>query len=266
MNIRTTATALRYASTSALADLSVIYTWKTWTFGWLVRVLCQVAFFAFIGKLIGSPDTTNYLLIGNAVLIATMESAFVVASTTWERGLGTLPLLVAAPASLFTVFAGRSIQWIISGVTCANIALFGLAPLFGIHLDYPSALLAIPLTIAVSLSSYCFALALAGVVLRATTVRNIVGNLAWWSVALVGGVQVPVGFWPAWVRAASEVLPLRHGLDGVRTALSGGSLRHVGLDFALECAVGLGWLLVASLSFRWLAEGGRRTGSIEFGE
>jgi ABC-2 type transport system permease protein len=137
---------------------------------------------------------------------------------------------------------------------------------FGTHLSFPKALLAVPLIIAVSLSSYCFGLMLAGVVLRATTLRNIVGNVAWWSIALVGGVQVPTDFWPPWVRAIAQVLPLSHGLDGVRTAVVGGSVRHVALDFVLECAVGLGWLLIASLSFRWLAEGGRRTGSIEFGE
>lgn len=38
-------------------------------------------------------------------------------------------------------------------------------------------------------------------------------------------------------------------------------LRHA----ALEAAVGLGWLLVAALTLRRLAESGRRDGSIEFG-
>jgi ABC-2 type transport system permease protein len=263
---RTTLTALRYAGISALNDLSAIYTWKTWTFGWLSRVLCQVAFFAVIGRLLGSPETTHYLLIGNAVVIAVMESAFVNASSSWERGLGTLPLLVAAPTNLFVVFVGRSIQWIISGVACSTIALYALAPLFGVPLHWPTALLAVPLIILVSLSSYCLALTLAGLVLRAPMVRNIVGNLTWWTVALVGGVQVPTDFWPSWVRVTGTVLPLTHGLDGVRTALAGGSVLRIGRDALLEVAVGGLWLIVAALSFRWLAEGGRKTGTIEFGE
>jgi hypothetical protein len=37
-------------------------------------------------------------------------------------------------------------------------------------------------------------------------------------------------------------------------------------DTGLEIAVGVGWLLIAAFAFRRLAEGGRRTGSIEFGE
>lgn len=263
---RTTITAFRYACISALNDLAAIYTWKTWTFGWLLRVLCQVAFFAVIGRLLASPETTHYLVIGNAVVIAVMESAFVNASSSWERGLGTLPLLVAAPTNLFVVFIGRSVQWIISGVACATIALSAMAPLFGVPLSWPSALLAIPLIALVSLSSYCLALTLAGLVLRAPIARNIVGNLTWWTVALVGGVQVPTEFWPSWVRVAAAFLPLTHGLDGVRTALAGGSGARVGRDALLEIAVGVLWLGVAALSFRWLAEGGRKTGTIEFGD
>jgi len=264
--LTSTLDALRFACISALADLAVIYTWKTWTFGWLARVLCQVAFFALIGRLLADPGTTRYLLVGSAVVIVTMEAAFVTASSTWERGTGTLPLLVAAPTSMFVVFVGRSIQWLISGIACANIALFVLAPVFRVRLEFPSALAAVPLIILISLSSYCFALLLAAFVLRAPTIRNIIGNIAWWTVGLLGGVQVPVGFWPGWVGAIGEVLPLRHGLDGVRVAIAGGSMARVLRDAGLEIAVGVGWLIVAGVAFRRLAEGGRRDGSIEFGE
>ncbi len=258
--------ALRFACISALADLSVIFTWKTWTFGWLARVLCQVAFFALIGKLLANPGATAYLLVGSAVLIVTMESAFVTASSTWERATGTLPLLIAAPTSAFVVFVGRSVQWLISGIACANIALFVLAPVFGVRLDFPSALAAVPLIMLISLSSYCFALLLAAFVLRAPMIRNIMGNIAWWTVGLLGGVQVPVSFWPHWLGTIGEVLPLRHGLDGVRVAIAGGPGGRILRDAGLEIAIGVGWLLIAAFAFRRLAEGGRRTGSIEFGE
>ena len=66
-------------------------------------------------------------------------------------------------------------------------------------------------------------------------------------------------------QAIASVLPVRHGLDGIRTLLSGGPLGTVARDAALEVAVGLGWLAVAALTFRRFAESGRRDGSIEFG-
>ncbi|MEJ7702864.1 MAG: hypothetical protein WKF47_04025 [Geodermatophilaceae bacterium] len=61
-------------------------------------MVSQVIFFALIGRLLDSPEAAAYLLVGNAVMIAALEAMMVVASTTWERRAGTLPLLIAAPS------------------------------------------------------------------------------------------------------------------------------------------------------------------------
>jgi ABC-2 type transport system permease protein len=265
--VRNTLTVLRYAAATGFADFGVMFTWRTWTLGWLSRVLCQVAFFAMIGRLLDSPDVVRYLLIGNAVLIAVVESAFVVASTTWERRAGTLPLLIAAPTSPVVVFCGRSVQWLASGTASASIALLVLAPVFGISLPMPQALLAVPLIGLVSVSAYCFGLVLAGVVLRAMELRNVVGNVIWMGIALLAGVQVPVTFWPGWAQAVSQVLPATtHGLAAIRDLLGSGPLGPVAVRALLELAVALGWLSVAALTFRHLAEQGRRNGAIEFAD
>lgn len=186
---RNTLTILRFAAATGFADFGTMYTWRSWTVGWLSRVLAQVAFFALIGRLLDSPETVRYLLIGNAVLIAVLESAFVVAGTTWERRAGTLPLLIAAPTSPVVVFCGRSVQWLASGTASASIALLVLAPMFGIALPMPDALLAIPLIGLVSVSAYCIGLVLAGVVLRAMELRNVVGNVIWMGIALLAGCR-----------------------------------------------------------------------------
>jgi ABC-2 type transport system permease protein len=261
---RNTLTVLRYAAATGFADFGAMFTWRSWTVGWLSRVLCQVAFFALIGRLLDSPDAVRYLLIGNAVLIAVMEAAFVTASTTWERRAGTLPLLIAAPTSPVVVFCGRSVQWLASGTASATIALLVMAPLFGIGLPMPQTLLAVPLIGLVSVSAYCLGLVLAGVVLRAMQLRNIVGNVIWMGIALLAGVQVPVTFWPGWTQAIGTVLPATHGLAAIRELLDGGPLGTVAIRALLEVAVALGWLTVAALTFRHLAEHGRRNGAIEF--
>lgn len=254
---------LRWSATSALADLRTVYSWKTWTFGWLVRVLCQVAFFALIGRLLGSTQTVHFLLVGNAVYVAASTAMFVVQSTSWERLAGTLPLLVASPAHPFTVFAGRSVQWLLDGLSVGTVALFGLGPLFGLPLDLPTALLAIPLMAAIAVSVYCFGLVLAGVALRRMELRNVVANVGHLGLMVLCGVQVPATFWPGPVQAVTDVLPLKHGLTAVRNLLAGQG--PVLTNAGLELAVAAGWLVVAALVFRHLAEGGRKDGSIEFG-
>ncbi|MGW0522978.1 hypothetical protein [Crossiella sp. NPDC003009] len=48
-----------------MADLRATYTWTSWTVGWLGRMLAQVTFFASVGLLLGSPEQTRFLVIGN---------------------------------------------------------------------------------------------------------------------------------------------------------------------------------------------------------
>ncbi|MCC8251536.1 ABC transporter permease [Saccharothrix luteola] len=264
--IRDNARVLAAAFVSALADLRAIYTWRTWTFAWLSRILCQVAFFAVIGTLLASTERTHYLLVGNAVYIASLVSMFVCASTAWERQTGTLPLLVAAPTSPFTLFVGRSAQWLIDGSVCASIALFVLGPLFGVPLPMPRVLLAIPLIILVAVSTYCFGLVLAGVALRNLELRNLVGNLGGLVLMVICGVQVPSSFWPSPIHEIAQVLPLTHGLQAVRHLLAGAPGGSVLAEAGLELCVAAGWLTLAALTFRQFAESGRRDGSIEFGD
>jgi ABC-2 type transport system permease protein len=263
--LRNTLTVLRYAAASGFADFAVVYTWRSWTLGWLSRVLCQVTFFALIGQLLDSPAATRYLLVGNATLIAVLESTFVVASSTWERRAGTLPLLIAAPGSLIVVFFGRSVQWLVSGTASSSIALFVLAPLFGIGLPMPNALLAVPVTATVSCSAYALGLLLAAMVLRATPLRNIVGNVTWWLVGLLAGVQVPTTFWPGWMQTVAAGLPATHGLHAIRAVLDGDPSTAL-RDTGLEVAVGMGWLALAFIAFRRFAVQARRTGAVEFGD
>jgi ABC-2 type transport system permease protein len=254
------------AFTSAFADLRVTYTWRTWSFAWLSRILFQVAFFALIGRLLGSRARLDYLLVGNAVFISAMVSMLVCASTAWERQTGTLPLLTAAPANPFALFIGRSVQWVIDGSLCSTIALFVLAPIFGISLPMPVALIAVPLIFLVACSTYCFGLALAGIVLRKIGLRNLVSGLASLIIMIVCGVQVPTAFWPPPISGIAEALPLTHGLGAIRDVLEGAAIGKVLLGAGLEVCVAAGWLAAASLIFRGLIEGGRRDGSIEFSE
>nr|AGZ94021.1 ABC transporter permease protein [Streptomyces sp. MMG1612] len=265
-SVLNTARVLRYAAATGFADFAAVYTWRTWTFGWLCRVLCQVSFFALVGRLVDTPGQTRFLLIGNAVTIAAMESSAVVASTTWERRAGTLPLLVASPAEPALVFCGRSVQWIASGVVTSLTCLLALGPFFGVRYGLGQALAAAGITVVVSLSSYTFCLVLAGLVLGRMGLRNIVGNLASLSLMAFCGVQVPTDYWPDWIGAVAAVLPVTHGLSAMRALMDGAAAGRVGSEVLLEAAVGAGWAVVAVLTFRRLAERGRADGSIEFGD
>lgn len=264
--IRVQMRILRASAAVGLADLRAIYTWQTWTFAWLSRILCQVAFFALIGRLLNSPSETRFLLIGNAVYMVTMVAMFACVSAAWERQLGTLPLLIASPSGFFAAFAGRSINWMIDGTACATVALYALGPLFGVHAPWPQALLAVPIIACIALSTTCFALVLAGIVLRHLDQRSLVTNIGYFALMLLAGVEVPLTALPASIRVIADCLPLTHGLQAVRLLYSAAPLSHVAGQTALEIITGICWSGVAWLVFFHLAHRGRRDGSIEYGD
>ncbi|MFE0420129.1 ABC transporter permease [Streptomyces tendae] len=249
---------------TGFADFRAIYTLRSWAFGWMSRVLCQVAFFAFAGRLLEDEEATRYLLIGNAVSIMVLEASVVVASTAWERAAGTLPLLVVAPVHPAFVFFGRSLFGVAVGTASSSVSLLTLAPAFGVPLPWPAVLFVVPLISLVGFTCYCFLLVLAGLALRMMHLRNVVSNVAVLGIIAFCGVQVPVTFWPTWIQAVTHFLPLTHGLEAIRLLLEPGPADRIGVLAVLELLVGAGWLVFALLTFRSLVESGRRDGSIEF--
>jgi ABC-2 type transport system permease protein len=259
-----TVRVLRWSIASAFADFRAIYTWKTWIFAWLLRVLCQVAFYALIGRLLGSHAAVEYLLIGNAVFVGIASVLFIVPSTAWERATGTFPLLVASPTMPFVVFAGRSVQWLFDALSVSIVSLVGISALFGVRVPLAVIPVAVPILLVSFLSVYWFGLTIGGFILGRPTLRNVVGNVAGLTIMILGGVQVPTTFWPEWLQWVAHGLPASHGLLALRQLISGNG--DVAGLVALELVVGLAWFIVAAATFRVLSERGRRTGAIEFGE
>jgi ABC-2 type transport system permease protein len=58
---------MRHAFAAGLADYRSIFTWRSWVFGWMVRVISQVSFFGLIGLRVANDRSAFYLLIGNAL-------------------------------------------------------------------------------------------------------------------------------------------------------------------------------------------------------
>jgi ABC-2 type transport system permease protein len=93
--------------------------------------------------------------------------------------------------------------------------------------------------------------------------RNLMHNVMTMTTMAFGGVMVPVTFWPDWIQALANVIPLTHGLLAIRLAL-GVSEPTIVLQHAGLCAlVGLAWLALAVVTVDRMANVGRANGSIE---
>lgn len=243
-------TNLHQGTVIAFADLKAVYTWKTWLFGWLVRVLSQVLFYAMIGVLLGDPEQVRFLVLGNAVMCCAVEVSLTIASTSWDRNFGTTPLLAGSPMRPGWLFFGRSLQWPLSGSVTSLVALFTLAPLFGVHWSPAQVPLVVGLVFLIAFSVYAGVLFVAALVLTVSSARNVVLNLNVMVMMAVCGVQVPLDFWPEPVQWFAAVLPLTHGIEAVRALEAGGALTEVVREAALTGGLGLVWFLAASVAFR----------------
>jgi ABC-2 type transport system permease protein len=263
--ISSTLNVMHHAFRAGLADYRAIFTWKSWLAGWYVRVLAQVAFFAFIGERLGDDEKTYYLLIGNALLIAAQVGVFSLNMTSAERWTGTLSLLVASPSSPVIVFASRGAYLAFDGALSALGALFVAGPLFGMDLPWPRVLAVIPLTMLIGLTSYGFGTFLAGIVFRYRSINSLVVVTTYVSLMAACGVNVPLDYYPDAVAWLAHLLPLTNGLLGIRGVFDGAPASEILGYAALEALVGLGWMTAALLSFNRLASQGRKDGSLDFG-
>lgn len=259
----TTLNILGHAALGGFQDLRAMYTWRTWTAGWLLRVVAQVVFYSLMGRLVDSTDRLHFLVVGNAVMLCATTVIFVVQSTTWERAAGTIPLLIAAPASPLVVLFGRSVQWVPDAVVSSLVALAVAGPLFGVPIPFPRAMWILPLLLLVTVSTYMMGTFFGSLVLRYTQARNLVSNVAGATMLALCGVNVPVDYFPGWVQSLAAGLPLTHGLAAVRGVLAAAPRGEILAEVAAEVLVGLAWFTAAAASFRWFAEGGRKDGTIE---
>jgi len=254
---------LRGAIGQGFAELRAFYTWRTWFGGWLVRLLTQVTFFALLGRLINDRETIRYIAVGNAVALVSIEACVVVLSMCGERMTGTLPLIVAAPGSHLPVYLGRGVQWLCTGLVSSTTALVVVPWLLGVRLPVAKVLTAVPMLAVIGLATYCYGCFLGGVALRLMSWQWLVLNLGYLVLLTFCGVNVPIDFWPWPLHALAEIMPLTHGLAGIRAMLAGDTGRALA-QLCLEAAVGAGWLSIAAVSTQRLVSRGRVDGSIEF--
>jgi ABC-2 type transport system permease protein len=251
------------ASRVGFEDVKAQYTWRSWLFGWIVRVTAQVLFFSAMGLLVGGPEFVLFAFVGNVCAMAALMPQGAGPDTAWERGLGTLPLLLAAPRSMLPVFAGRSAFYVVQGVVEASLVFAILAPVVGFEGRWQW----LPLGLTtLALGSYGLGLFLASVSIRRPRIGNILFNLVFYTLVAIAGVNVPTEVFPGPVQRVAQVLPMHHGLLGSRSLLADGANPYAFRELGEELAIGAVWFLLAMIGFQLFSEGGRRDGSIDLDE
>ncbi|MFG2636846.1 hypothetical protein ACGFX8_23750 [Streptomyces sp. NPDC048362] len=257
--LRVAARQTAYGALASYQDYRAMFTLRTWLFGWTVRLICQVVFFAGLGRLVGSSSAEGYLVFGNAAILGPLGSLGVVSSTVGERVSGTLQFLLLSRGSTFLVLASRGLHWMADGLLTSTIALCVVSPLLGVPLSWA----ALPVILAVlclsTVSCFCLALCMTSISVRRPGARMYLTAGTTIVLMLLAGVTTAVPRSGA-AGLLARVLPLTHGLAAARTLAAGGPLDLGAV--AGEAAVAAGWGLLAWLLLTRALRHTVRTGSL----
>jgi ABC-2 type transport system permease protein len=244
------------------SDFRLFWSLRSWFFGWMLRILTNACAWVLVGKMLGSLERQEYLLVGNAMAVGAAAALWASNACGWARFDGTHALMVVAPSSLAPAVLGRTSIWLLNGVATSLAAFIVLTLAFG-YRPPPQIALVPALILLVCASSFCFALVMGALVGRHTRFRNLVLDVSGTLLMAFCGVSVPLSFWPLPIRVLAQVLPLTHGLAATRALLAGAPATVVLSEAALEAVTGASWLVLALVLMDRMAERGRRDGSIE---
>jgi ABC-2 type transport system permease protein len=248
----------------AFGEFRALYTIRSWLFGWCLRLVFQVVFFSSVGILIGGRSSVDYLLIGNVVAVAALESTSVVVSMSREKWYGTLPLLIAQPIRPAAVILACSANWPVTAMLSAGVTMAVSLLIFHLPVAIGDVLLAVPLIFVCAVSSFAFGSAVGAVVLRKPSIGFTCMNICYLGIMTFTGVNVPVNYWSPVVGWIAQLLPVTHGLRAVRAVLAGNPSPAILTDVLLELGVGALWLTVAVILLNRFVRHARRDGGLDF--
>jgi ABC-2 type transport system permease protein len=166
----------------------------------------------------------------------------------FQRRLGTLELLVAAPVPFLAILAPITIATASIGVYALVTTLLWGRLAFGIPLHVVH-----PLLFVVALPTAVIAIGMLGLILATTMIvyrqALFLGNSFEYPGWLVTGLLIPLSVLPAWVAPIAWVLAPTWGMRAIRhAALGGAALPDIGMCFALSGA----YLTIAAVCLRGL--------------
>ncbi|HEY8256122.1 MAG TPA: ABC transporter permease [Gemmatimonadales bacterium] len=198
-----------------------------------------------IARVEGGMPYHAYVLPGIVVMAALFGGMLTAISTVYDREFGILRLMLASPAGVPAVLAGRALAAALVAVLQGGIVL-ACAPLI-----VPMTLAAVPAAIgALALGAVVSATLGLLVAARLRSVENFAGviNVVLFPLLFVSGALYPTGGMPAALRAIARVNPVTYAVDLMRHALGQPAEFTAGRDIlVLLCASVVAFALTALL-------------------
>jgi ABC-2 type transport system permease protein len=241
--------ALRTAEAIVVRDLSRALRQKSRLFGGLARsfmwLLLVATGFGAITRVDGATSYQAFVFPGIVVMAALFGAMLTAISTVYDREFGMLRLMLASPAGVTAVLAGRAIAASAVGALHGGMVLL-TAPLF-ITLTVSQLASAVGALILAAAASSVLGLLVAAPVRSVENFAAVV-NVVLFPLLFLSGALYPTSTMPAWLYGAVRLNPVTYAVDLMRGALGQRSEFSISYSLAaLVLAIALAFIAAASL-------------------
>jgi ABC-2 type transport system permease protein len=234
----------------------------------LVLSFSQMAFFVFVGLFSGGPDSASvvvpFIAIGNALQSLSWNTVFSVINITGhDKWDGTLPLVLATPASRLPLFIGRAMIHVLDGLLSVAISFAFAAFVFGVDFSHANVLTLVVTLVLTSFTMAGFGLLVGGFSFH---FRNpiVFANIFTFGLLIFCGVNFPVQALPQQIQFISYAFPLTYGISAARSAINeGATIVDVSSTLVQQLIVGVISIMLGYLLFQAFERSARKTGKIE---
>lgn len=247
--------------------------WSSYRFGALSQTagMLVTLFFVFmIGKTLGATDSgflskynTDYagFLMSSVTFAEAWSVGFLMSRGLREsQSMGTLEAMLLSRFGIFRVMLGTGAFLTVRALVQLVLFLAVAVTIFGLW-HHANVLSALVIFLAGLLAMGCLGLLSVSFVLVLKQGDPITAAYALLNTLFTGAI-IPREVLPHWLQAFSLFLPLTYALDGMRQALSGGTLAQIAPQVLILLATFVGLLPFTIWTLNWAARRAKTEGSL----
>jgi ABC-2 type transport system permease protein len=229
----------------------------------ILMPISQLMFFSLLGMYASKTSDPTFYVIGNAIQMVAINGIFgVTMSIGGDRWNGTLPYLFGTPANRLTMFVGRAFVHVLDGALGAVIGLIWGVLILKLDLSHANLPL-LGLTILVTTFSTSALGLLLGCLSLVTVNVMFINNTVYFLLLIFSGANLPLEQQPMWMQTISQLLPLTRGIAAARKIIAGGSANEIAGLVVSEFLIGVAYIVIGYMSFRWFEFNAKQRGSLE---
>ncbi|MCK6577375.1 MAG: ABC transporter permease [Anaerolineae bacterium] len=241
---------------------------RSWLFFETVLPLAATAGYVFVYQAVGAPEEyVGFVVLGGAMTAFWLNILWAMASQLyWDKEGGNLEIYILSPGPLMAILLGMAVGGFVMTVTRAAIILIVCSLAFSVTYTISSVPLLIAIFFLTMIALYGMGMMFAAVFLASGREAWHLANLLQEPIYLASGFYFPVRALGFWVAAASSLIPLTLGMDGMRQLLFAGDATLGFLSVEVEAIIllilSVFFLAAARFMLTKLEEIGRREGRL----